>query len=230
MKARSSLARVVSVVLGSVLLTVLIGAPHDSASAADCKDGYYAIGGYDDEGYGVRGELKVTNPKTVCMWSNQVAVYINEDNWVEGGWQESPYNFGDSGKHPWTYRKKEGKSSTKLFPGHWLQANSYYTFKLVSRAVPGTYVWDFYMDGTLLHYWDMGRGWGTVQAQQERWNSADGEVNGSPAGDSHIKGLKKANIDRQFVNWSYLNPQDLDGDYRYFEYPWDNTQFWVWPD
>lgn len=54
MKARTNLARVVSVVLGSVLLAVLIGAPHDSASAADCKDGYYAVGGYDDEGWGVR--------------------------------------------------------------------------------------------------------------------------------------------------------------------------------
>lgn len=164
------------------------------------------------------------------MWSNQVAVYIDPYNSVEGGWQESPYNFGDSGKHPWTFRKKQGIPSTKLFPDHWLLTNSYYTFKLVSRAVPGTYVWDFYLGGTLLHYWDLGRGWGKVQAQQERWNSADGEVNGSPAGDSHIKALKKANIDRQFVNWSYLNPSDSHVDYRYFEYPWDNTQFWVLPD
>lgn len=115
MKARTSLARVVSVALGSVLLMVLIGAPHDSASAADCKDGFYAVGGHDNNGYGVRAKLKVTDPDTVCMWSNQVAVYIDPYNWVEGGWQESPYNFGNSGKHPWTYRVKGGKSSTELF-------------------------------------------------------------------------------------------------------------------
>lgn len=230
MKARTSLARVVSVVLGSVLLTVLIGAPHDSASAADCKDGYYAIGGHDNDGYGVRGKLKVTIPNTVCMWSNQVAVVIDQNNWVEGGWQERPDYFGDSGKHPWTYRKKQGIPSFEGFGGIWLSENFYYTFKLVSRAVPGTYVWDFYLGGTLLHYWDLGRGRGEVVAQQERWNSADGEVNGSPAGHSHIKELKKANIDRQFVNWSYLDPDDLDVDYRYDEDPWGNTQFWVWPD
>jgi len=230
MKGRVSILRMIIIAVGLLLLALLMSPPSASVSASSCKDGYFAVGGYDGSGYGVSGELYVTDPNTVCMWSNQVAIWIDQYNSVEGGWQESPYNFGNSGKHPWTHRVKSGVRDTRLFGQYWLSAGSYPAFKLVSRAVPGTYLWDFYLGGTLLHSWDMGRGDGTVVAQQERWNHADGEVNGEPAGLSHIRALKKANINRQFINWSYLEGQDYDVDYRYVENWWDNTQFWVYSD
>ena len=231
MTAKSSLVRAMVAAFGVLSVMVLVGGPGDSVSAASCKDGYYAVAGYDANGYGVRAKLLVTDPSTVCMWSNQVAVYLNVDNWVEGGWQKSPFIYGNSGKHPWTYGRYKGVGESEYFGAYSLSAGSDYTFKFVSKAAPGGGgIWDFYFGSTKLHSWYLPSTTGQVHAQQERWNHADGQVDGAPQGQSHLWALKKANIDRQFVNWSYLDGHDYDADYRYFEYASDNTQFWVYPD
>jgi hypothetical protein len=88
----------------------------------------------------------------------------------------------------------------------------------------------------MVHRWRgaAGSDWplGGRQAHLPQWclGSAQYHVGGSPQGRSHLWALKKANVNRNFVNWSYLSGQDYDGDYRYFEYASDNTQFWVYPD
>jgi len=230
MKGRVRIPGMIRVVVGLLLLALLMSPPSAPVSAASCKDGYFAVGGYDGSGYGVGGRLHVTDPNTVCMWSNQVGVSFNVNNWVEGGWQESPYNFGNSGKHPFTFKKRAGVGYVKLFPDIWLSVGSNPRFRLVSRVIPGEYEWDFYKGTQWLWSWAMSYGVGQVQAQQERWNHADGEQGGQPAGESHIWSLERADYSRNWIGWSYLEGKDMDVDYRYFEYFWDNSQFWVYPD